>query len=216
EAYIAMLSPIIPIVNDLIAIPYQKHFEVQIFSELRNPGGSQDRIDHALVLVNRSKTHNDLRDLAVFLPLLIIEAKRHDLINPNDWKDIKQAKTRRLNPKKEHNLSTILPQGLMYAREREVARIYFTDYADTVATNIGFAELKDPDTSIPLSYTVVRNSPHGTSDLFSFGPRLAITFDLYMALHEIGLLDASRSLTRHSLAINVLSAFVSSHSSTNL
>jgi len=50
-----MLSPIIPIVNDLIAIPYQKHFEVQIFSELRNPGGSQGTLTdqcHASTITN--------------------------------------------------------------------------------------------------------------------------------------------------------------------
>jgi len=117
--------------------------------------------------------------------------KRHDLIDANDWEEISKVETRRLADHQE-NMNIILPQVLMYCDSWECSRAILTDYSDTIAVDVDRSLMEHPKAPLRLSYVDV--STLGTdADVFSYGPRAMISFQVFEALRELGLLDSKVS-----------------------
>ncbi|GAA5910450.1 uncharacterized protein JCM6883_003013 [Sporobolomyces salmoneus] len=193
EAYsVNVLSPVLEIANTFIREEHQAHFEVQIFSEYpRTVSYSKQpiRLDHLFLLVDKRLRGTGKRDLEVRIPLLGIEAKRHDLVNRDDWRSEKTGTVQmdQLNSTVEKSLS----QLFMYAHEDRCSRIWFTDYFDTIACQIGLESLANMDHDVSITYAVVEDEPgrgrQRTRNVYKFGPRLALAFELFLALRDLGL-----------------------------
>jgi len=88
----------------------------------------------------------------------------------------------------EENMNTILPQVLMYCDSWECSRVILTDYSDTIAVDVDLSLMENTQAPLRLSYLDV-STLTGHEDVFSYGPRATIAFQVFQGLRELGLLD---------------------------
>lgn len=88
----------------------------------------------------------------------------------------------------EENMKIILPQVLMYCDSWECSRAILTDYSDTIAVDVDRSRMEHTQAPLRLSYIDV-STLTGREDVFSYGPRASIAFQVFQALRELGLLD---------------------------
>ncbi|GAA6012911.1 hypothetical protein JCM11491_006222 [Sporobolomyces phaffii] len=172
EAYcFNVLTPLVEIANKFIAPHLRQHFEVQLFAEYP-------------IEINKRATDRGVP----------AQRERHDLVSNGDWTHIDRSRTRPLDAVEEHTIVTMLPQLLMYVHLLRCRRIVLTDYSDTVTCDIDENAFEQLDKAIPLSFRAVSNRPDpdpaAPRDLSSFGPRLALAFELYEGLKGLGLLPS--------------------------
>lgn len=74
-----------------------------------------------------------------------------------------------------------------YADSR-CSRAILTDESDTIIFDIDLATIATPEDAVSMSYLNV-SSRTGAEDVFSYGPRLAITYQIFQALLELGVLN---------------------------
>ncbi|GAA5832594.1 hypothetical protein JCM3766R1_004258 [Sporobolomyces carnicolor] len=207
EAYcVNVLSPMLRIVEGFFSDFSKKHFEVVLFSEYvikPKSGTSPIRLDHVLVLVTKHSGYSRQRKVEIQIPLIVIEAKRHDLVQAADWGLEGTAKQQMQHM--NENVQKSLPQLLMYV----FASIPpLRDLADT--TVFSLPRIEDFSRAIQAAFCIIEPDPSEgplARTVFNHGPRLALAFELYEALKELGLTkDSTRKLDDR------LDAYVKKHS----
>jgi hypothetical protein len=96
----------------------------------------------------------------------------------------------------------ILFGSYRYAHENECSRICFTDYFDSILCQIELQSLATTDKEVRLSFCAIEDTPgRGRArpmDVFKFGPRLALAFEVFEALSELGLVQDDVSFVLYS------------------
>ncbi|GAA5854042.1 hypothetical protein JCM8547_008203 [Rhodosporidiobolus lusitaniae] len=181
------INPIVPTLNAYIAPRYQHEYEIAIFTEVHfKPDSSQNYLDICLMLINKQQPNAREALLSKRHALVIVELKRHHLVDEEDWKQL----DRRLDQVKDSNPERLLPQLLRYSHKWNCRRVFLSDYTFTMAYDIETSHIPAEDANIKLGHSPCRIvNPNQARSVYDYGVSMAVAYEAVEALFELGLVN---------------------------
>ncbi|KAM0749560.1 hypothetical protein T439DRAFT_381872 [Meredithblackwellia eburnea MCA 4105] len=192
------LNSIPQIFNAMLSSGVKKKFEIMIFNEASltmthpNYGNklSKPKVDLALMLVSYRTTKGS-QTFHHMHPLILIELKKPKIVRLNDWASLDEnlsTTTARYLNENDKSPAKILPQILMYANAWQCHRLYFADSNNVVAIDVEPLKIRAFLKELRIGFRKCGEARKPDS-VYDLGAKLAIAFDVFAALHELGALD---------------------------
>ncbi|GAA5840012.1 hypothetical protein JCM5353_005169 [Sporobolomyces roseus] len=168
---------------------------------------NSSKLDHAIYLTEISPREG--KDYQLQLPLVVIEEKAPGIVRDEDWRP------HPLHPRDSSAnwMHLLLPQLFLYAHRTGCHRFFLTNYNTTVGVQMNLNELNDAakalDGKAQMSEVEIRTrscttelKEHSKANHhpYSYGFRMALAFEVFMALSDLGVADYAlldKELAKH-------------------